>query len=169
MTDIKLTNFRRITDMPERIVSACKRMGHGPSYLENGHLIELVENCLNPRHARTYSKFRSAYVLEADGKVVGWVCLYDWKYEGTPWVSVWVKHRYRRKGYGKILMAKAWKQWNHIYPRAVKKFGEYWSKRRGRQMDIRRIRQLSPNACVNPSDSSRHGSVLNRLNTYYTD
>lgn len=169
MTELKLMNFRRITDMPERVVSACKRMGHGPNYSENGHLIELVENCLNPRHARTHSKLRSAYVLEVDGNVAGWVVLYDWKYEGTPWVSVWVKHKYRRKGYGKLLMAKAWKQWNHIYPRAVKKFGEYWSKRRGRQMDIRGKRRLSPNACVNTTQSTEQDHPLDWFSNYYTD
>lgn len=169
MTELKLMNFRRITDMPERVVSACKRMGHSPHYFENGHLVELVENCLNPRHARTHSKLRSAYVLEVDGNIAGWVVLYDWQFEGIPWVSVWVKNKYRRKGYGKLLMAKAWKQWNHLYPRAVKKFGEYWSKRRCRQMDIRGKRRLSPNASVNTMQSTEQDHPLDLFSTYYTD
>jgi len=154
---IKLKNFRRITDMPERVVTACKRMGREA----NGHLKDLVYNELNPDDPLSYSKIRSAYVLEVDGIIVGWVCLYDWKYEGTPWVGVWVKHKYRRKGYGRILMDIAWRRWNHIYPRAVDKFGTYWSRKRGRQMDIRR---LSPNASVNTSDSDDDDTWHN---TYY--
>lgn len=142
---IKLKNFRRITDMPERVVAACKRMGRET----DGHLKEVVTNEIGDRVRNCYSKFRSAYVLEDDGIIVGWVCLYDWKYEGTPWVGVWVKHRHRRKGYGRILMDIAWKRWNPIYPRAVDKFGIYWSRKRGRQMDIRGKRRLSPNASVN--------------------
>lgn len=145
MPKIKLTNYRHIADMPVRVVSACKTMGQR----RDGHLCEIINEFLTGYHDRYSKEVRSAYVLEVDDKIVGWICLY--KYAGTYCSSVWVRSRERGKGYGKLLMDMGWKRWYNIDPRTYKGYRKYWLYRQGQLLDRRS--KLSPNACVSLSDS----------------
>lgn len=126
--------------MPERVVRACQSMGSK----RNGHLRELVGKPVLGGYGLKVDDIRSCYVLEVDDKIVGWVCLY--MFAGVHCSSVWVSCRYRGKGYGKLLMDKAWSRWYNLNPRTYKGFADYWF---DRESNIkRRSPQLSPNACV---------------------
>lgn len=98
----KLLIFNSFQEMPERVLRACQKMG----YVNDGILRDVVNDYLSFKRMGTYPKYhyllKTAFVLEVDGKIVGWSCVY--KNGNTVEAGIWTKRTERKKGYGKILM-----------------------------------------------------------------
>ena len=110
---IKFHNYTRLDDMPRPIYRVCRTMGHSEFF---GHLRSVIYTHEGTNNYPHDYHFRSAYVMEVNGKVIGWACLYTINEGSQRYVSVWIQTRHRRKGYGKLLITKAKKSWNRYKP-----------------------------------------------------
>lgn len=104
--------------IPEAVARAIRTMGARP----------------HTYHLRRVARGDKAYplieciVLFLDDKPIGWTALYyEQKHPHRKHVGVWVRTRYRRRGYGRALCDLGFNNWSLMYPITYGYINELWN------------------------------------------
>lgn len=100
--------YGTLADMPPRTREAVRTMGHAPWGSMGGILRSVAADC-------NHYRLDGSIVLYEDGVPVGWAALYSywdrWSKCRKSEVGFWVRHKYRKKGYGLRLIRQAHNRW----------------------------------------------------------
>lgn len=124
--DIDIVTYRRFTEMPRDVYNVCRQMGYQCHF--RGHL----RKHRNLVTGRLEYRLRSALIIYAGERIVGWAALYDIDTYQYPSVSVWVKTVDRGNGYGTKLITEAYRRWNKYNPTVYHKVAMLWSELQGK-------------------------------------
>lgn len=105
---VRTRYYATLADMPTGTREAVRTMGHAP-WGSTGGILRFVAGDDN------LYRFDGGIVLYEDGVPVGWAALYsygdDWTKRRKTEVGFWVRHKYRKKGYGLRLIRQAHNRW----------------------------------------------------------